>query len=468
MSYEVVIGLEVHAQLNTKSKLFSSSATNFDARPNENVSFGDLALPGTLPVMNEAALAKAILFGKAINAKINERSMFNRKNYFYADLPKSYQTSQFDVAIVEGGFLDIEVEDETKRINITRAHLEEDAGKLIHEGANSLLDLNRAGMVLLEIVSEPEIKSSDEAVAYLKKLHDVLRFLDISDANMQEGSFRCDVNISLNKPGQGFGDRVEIKNLNSFRFVQEAIEYERKRQGALLDKGESVAQETRLFDTQKMQTKSMRSKEDAADYRYFLDPDICPIIAPKHLLEQELPELREAKIKRYCDVLGLKKDDAIILTSSLAMSRFFEFLLLEGRGAKLAANWLNIELLGLLTGDLNIENCPISKESFSTLLGKIESKELSNKAAKDVLAALFTRPDVNIDSLIDKLGLRQVSDEGAIKACIEKVLAANEQKVAEYKSGKDKLFGFFVGQVMKEGKGAFAPDTVNRLLKELL
>lgn len=471
MEFEVVIGLEVHTQLNTKTKIFCSCATSFGEVANTNVCPVCLALPGALPVLNKEALQKAIYFGKAINAKINEVSIFNRKNYFYPDLPKAYQISQFDVAIVEGGKLEIEGDFGKKTIGITRAHLEEDAGKNIHENDNSLVDLNRAGTPLLEIVSEPEIRSADEAVAYLKKLHSIIRFLDISDANMQEGSFRCDVNISIRPKGdEKFYTRVEIKNLNSFRFIQKAIEYEKERQIAAWMDGKyesEIVQETRLFDTTRLVTKSMRSKEEAAEYRYFADPDLLPVLATKEMIDIKIPELADEKIARYMSEYGIKEDDAKVLVSSLEMAKFFEYLIESGCSAKLSTTWLSVELMGLLKGELNITNSPVSKEKLADLIKAIDSGEISNKAGKDVLAYLFEN-DISVSECIEKLGLKQVSDDGAINAIIDEILAKNTDKVEEYKSGKDKLFGFFVGQVMKEGKGAFNPAKVNELLKAKL
>ncbi|MCR2066067.1 Asp-tRNA(Asn)/Glu-tRNA(Gln) amidotransferase subunit GatB [Campylobacter helveticus] len=470
--FEVVIGLEVHTQLNTKTKIFCSCATSFGEEPNTNVCPTCLALPGALPVLNEEAVKKAVSFGKAVNATIHKKSVFNRKNYFYPDLPKAYQISQFDIPIVEGGELFINVNGENKRIGITRAHLEEDAGKNIHEANFSKVDLNRAGTPLLEIVSEPELRSSDEAVAYLKKLHSIIRFLDISDANMQEGSFRCDANVSIRPKGDTkLYTRVEIKNLNSFRFIQKAIDYEVERQSRAWEDGtydEEVVQETRLFDTSKLITRSMRGKEEAAEYRYFPDPDLLPVLLKEEFLNLSIPELPDEKKVRYVKEFGVKESDAEVLISSLEMSRFFENLCGQNLNPKLCVTWLTTELMGLLKGDLTIENSPVSAEKLGTLIKRIEEGEISAKAAKDVLAFVFENVEVEIDAAIEKLGLKQISDDGAIEAVITQILEANANKVAEYKSGKDKLFGFFVGQVMKEGKGAFNPAKVNELLKEKL
>ncbi|EAH7596690.1 Asp-tRNA(Asn)/Glu-tRNA(Gln) amidotransferase subunit GatB [Campylobacter upsaliensis] len=470
--FEVVIGLEVHAQLNTKTKIFCSCATSFGEEPNTNVCPTCLALPGALPVLNEEAVKKAVSFGKAINATIHQKSVFNRKNYFYPDLPKAYQISQFDIPIVEGGELFITINDTQKRIGITRAHLEEDAGKNIHEANFSKVDLNRSGTPLLEIVSEPELRSSDEAVAYLKKLHSIIRFLDISDANMQEGSFRCDANVSIRPKGDTkLYTRVEIKNLNSFRFIQKAIDYEVERQSRAWEDGtyeEEVVQETRLFDTTKLITRSMRGKEEAAEYRYFPDPDLLPVLLKEEFLTLSISELPDEKKTRYMREFGIKESDAEVLISSLEMSRFFEYLCGQNLNPKLCVTWLTTELMGLLKGDLTIENSPVNAQKLSVLIKRIEEGEISAKAAKDVLAFVFENVEVEIDAAIEKLGLKQISDDGAIEAVITQILEANANKVAEYKSGKDKLFGFFVGQVMKEGKGAFNPAKVNELLKAKL
>ncbi len=470
--FEVVIGLEVHTQLNTKTKIFCSCATSFGETPNTNVCPTCLALPGALPVLNEEAVKKAVSFGKAVNATINKKSVFNRKNYFYPDLPKAYQISQFDIPIVEKGELFIDVAGESKRIGITRAHLEEDAGKNIHENEISKVDLNRAGTPLLEIVSEPELRSSEEAVAYLKKLHSIIRFLDISDANMQEGSFRCDANVSIRPKGDTrLYTRVEIKNLNSFRFIQKAIEYEVKRQSEAWEDGtydEEVVQETRLFDTTKLITKSMRNKEESAEYRYFPDPDLLPVLLKDEFLEAKIPELPDEKKARFIKDFGIKENDAEILISSLEMSRFFENLISLNLNPKLCVTWLNTELMGLLKGDLSIENSPVNAKKLGALISFIEKGVISAKAAKEVLAFIFENTQVSVEEAVDKLGLKQVSDDSAIEAVVEQILKANADKVAEYKSGKDKLFGFFVGQTMKEGKGAFNPAKVNEILKAKL
>lgn len=470
-NFEIIIGLEVHTQLNTKTKIFCSCATSFGEAPNSNVCPTCLALPGALPVLNKEVLKKAIIFGKAVNAKINKISMFDRKNYFYPDLPKAYQISQFYVPVVENGEIFINVDGVEKRIGITRAHLEEDAGKSMHQGDISLIDLNRAGTPLLEIVSEPDIRSSDEAVAYLKKLHSILRFINISDANMQEGSFRCDVNVSIRPKGDDkLYTRVEIKNLNSFKFIQKAIEYEVNRQIDAWESGNyesEVVQETRLFDTNKLITKSMRSKEEAADYRYFKDPDLLPVVIEDELFNIEIPELPDEKKQRYIKELGLKEYDAGVLTSSYELASYFEELIKDKRDPKLSCNWLSIELLGRLKNGLSLEECNVSPKKLSSLIKNIEDGIISGKAAKEVLDYLMQN-DEDVDFVIEKLGLKQVSDDSAILEIIKKVIQNNEDKVIEYKNGKDKLFGFFVGQVMKEGKGAFNPAKVNELLKKEL
>lgn len=472
--FETIIGLEVHCQLNTKTKIFCACSTSFGAKANTHTCPVCLALPGALPVLNKQALKKAISFGLAINAKINKKSAFDRKNYFYPDLPKAYQISQWSVPIVENGELIINIENDEKRIGITRAHLEEDAGKNTHEAGHSLVDLNRSGTPLLEIVSEPDMRNSDEAVAYLKKLHSILRFLNISDANMQEGSFRCDVNVSIRPKGENkLYTRVEIKNLNSFRFIQKAIEYEASRQIAAWEDGNyerEVVQETRLFDTTKLITKPMRSKEEAAQYRYFPDPDLLPIVVPDDLMNEasKLPELPDEKKTRYINELGLKPYDAGVIISTYEMARYFEDLINAKISPKLCVTWLCVELLGRLKNGVTIENSPVNSTKMIELLGRIEDGTISANAAKKVLDELITNQSASVDEIIEKLGLKQVSDDRAIVAIAEAVLAANAEKVAEFKAGKDKLFGFFVGQVMKEGKGAFNPAKVNEILKAKL
>lgn len=472
--FETIIGLEVHCQLNTKTKIFCSCPTSFGDKANVHVCPTCLALPGALPVLNKEAVKKAIMFGTAVNATINKKSVFDRKNYFYPDLPKAYQISQFTIPIVEHGELFININGENKRIGITRAHLEEDAGKNTHEEGRSLVDLNRAGTPLLEIVSEPDMRSGDEAVAYLKKLHSILRFINISDANMQEGSFRCDVNVSIRPKGdEKLYTRVEIKNLNSFKFVQKAIEYEVARQIDAWEDGkysELVIQETRLFDTSNFTTRSMRSKEDSAEYRYFPDPDLLTVEISNEMLEEarKIPELPNEKKERYINELGLKKDDAEVIISSYEHAKFFEDLINAGHEPKLCVTWLNVELNGRLKNGLTIEDSPVDSTKMSDLLSRIEDGTISQKAAKEVLDFIMENIEISVDDVIKKLGLKQVNDDATILAVIDAVISKNEQKVAEYRNGKDKLFGFFVGQVMKEGKGAFNPAKVNELLKQKL
>ncbi len=472
--FEVIIGLEVHIQLNTKTKIFCSCSTNFGDDPNSNVCPVCLALPGALPVLNKEAVRKAISFGNAINAKINQRSIFNRKNYFYPDLPKGYQISQFEIPIVENGELYIDFEDkDSKRIGITRAHLEEDAGKNLHDNDISKVDLNRAGTPLLEIVSEPDIRGADEAVRYLKKLHAIVRYLDISDANMQEGSFRCDVNISIRPKGdEKLYTRVEIKNLNSFKFIQKAIEYEANRQIEAWEDGvyeKEIVQETRLFHIPTLTTRSMRNKEDSAEYRYFPDPDLLPLIIDENMLKEakNIPELPDQKKNRLVSEYGIKEYDASVITSSVEMANFFETMIKEGVKAKNAVTWLSVELIGRLKGGVSVKNSPVDAIKLATLVKKIEDSTISAKAAKDVLDYLMLH-DIDVDSAIDKLGLKQMSDEGEIVKIVDEILDLNSDKVTQYKNGKEKLFGFFVGQVMKASSGRANPAKVNEILKKKL
>ncbi|MRJ02400.1 MAG: Asp-tRNA(Asn)/Glu-tRNA(Gln) amidotransferase subunit GatB [Epsilonproteobacteria bacterium] len=475
MEFEVVIGLEVHVQLNTRSKMFCSCPTSFAERQNTNTCPVCLGLPGALPVINREAVKKAILFGRAIEGKINRRSLFNRKNYFYPDLPKGYQISQFEIPIVEEGFLSIEKEDGSKkRIGITRAHLEEDAGKNIHEGEISKVDLNRAGTPLLEIVSEPDMRSSEEAVQYLKKLHAIVRYLDISDANMEEGSFRCDANVSIRPKGDGkLYTRVEIKNLNSFRFIQRAIDYEVERQIEAWEEGvydDEVVQETRLFDTQKGITKSMRGKEESADYRYFPDPDLPPLTIPESLMKEteEIPELPDQKRERFVEEYGIRPYDASLIVSTKETATFFEEMMAEGITPQNGVTWLTVELAARLNKrNLSIEESPVDSRRLAKLVARIEDKTISNKAAKEVLDYLMDH-NVDVDRVIEELGLKQISDSGAIEKLVEEILEANRDKVEEYRAGKEKLFGFFVGQVMKASKGKADPRLVNEILRKKL
>ena len=474
MQFEVVIGLEVHAQLNTKTKIFCSCPTSFGDEPNTNVCEVCLGLPGALPVLNKEAVKKAIAFGTAINATVNKKSIFNRKNYFYPDLPKGYQISQFEIPIVEAGEIFIDFEDgSNKRIGVTRAHLEEDAGKNIHHGSVSHVDLNRAGTPLLEIVSEPDLRSSDEAVMYLKKLHAILRYLDISDANMQEGSFRCDANVSIRPKGDTkLYTRAEIKNLNSFRFIQKAIDYEVERQTAAWEDGvyeQEVVQETRLYDIEKNETRSMRSKEDSAEYRYFPDPDLLPVLIPEDMFEEcsKIPELPDQKRDRFVKDFGIKEYDANVITASVEMAHFYETMLAEGANAKMSVTWLTGELQSRLGNGVTLLTSSVDATKLAMLVKRIEDGTISGKAAKEVLDYLMEN-EVSVDSVIDTLGLKQVSDDGAILTIIDAIIAANGDKVAEYKAGKDKLFAFFVGQTMKESKGTANPAKVNELLKSRL
>ena len=474
--FETIIGLEVHVQLNTKTKIFCSCPTSFAAKQNSNTCPTCLALPGALPVLNLEAVKKAMSFGYAVDAVVNRRSIFNRKSYFYPDSPMAYQISQFDIPIVGEGELTIDFDDgSTKEIGITRAHLEADAGKNMHEGNISKVDLNRAGTPLLEIVSDPDMRSSEEAVLYLKKLHSIVRYLDISDANMQEGSFRCDVNVSIRPKGQEeFGTRVEIKNINSFRFVKASIEYEVMRQIEAYEDGiydQEVHQETRLWDVAKGITKSMRGKEDSADYRYFPDPDLRPTIVTDEMIEEAkiIPELPDAKEKRYIDELGLKRVDALVICADKEMAYYFEEMIDSGATPKSAVTWLTSELLGRLNkASLNIQNSPIYARTLGLLITKIEDDSVSGKGAKEVLDYMMEKSSRDIDAIIDELGLAQVSDDGAILAMIDEILDANQDKVEQYKAGKDKLFGFFVGQTMKASRGSANPSKVNTLLKERL
>ncbi|GAA7007682.1 Asp-tRNA(Asn)/Glu-tRNA(Gln) amidotransferase subunit GatB [Helicobacter pylori] len=473
MPFEAVIGLEVHVQLNTKTKIFCSCSTSFGESPNSNTCPVCLGLPGALPVLNKEVVKKAIQLGTAIEANINQYSIFARKNYFYPDLPKAYQISQFEVPIVSDGKLEIDTKEGAKIVRIERAHMEEDAGKNIHEGSCSLVDLNRACTPLLEIVSKPDMRNSEEAIAYLKKLHAIVRFIGISDANMQEGNFRCDANVSIRPKGdEKLYTRVEIKNLNSFRFIAKAIEYEIERQSAAWESGcyhKEVVQETRLFDTAKGITLSMRNKEESADYRYFKDPDLYPVFIDEKLLKeaQKINELPSAKKIRYMKDFNLKEDDANLLVSDPLLAEYFESMLNLGVKTKMSVTWLCVELLGRLKAEITLENCGVSAHMLGTLAKRIDEGKISGKSAKDVLDRLLEEQGGDVDALIEQMGLSQVNDTEAIVKVIEEVLKNNADKVLEYKSGKDKLFGFFVGQAMKNLKGA-NPSVVNAILKEKL
>ena len=479
MNWEPVIGLEVHLQLATRSKIFSGSATAFGAEPNTQASAVDLAMPGMLPVLNEQAVRYAVLFGLGIDAEIGRRSVFDRKNYFYPDLPKGYQISQFAEPIVGRGEFEILLGDGTsKRIGITRAHLEEDAGKSVHEDYHGQtgIDLNRAGTPLLEIVTEPDLASAEEAVAYLKALHSLVLYLGISDGNMAEGSMRCDINISLRPTGSDrLGTRAEIKNVNSFRFVEKAIAHEIERQADLLDSGGTVVQETRLYDAERDETRPMRSKEVATDYRYFPEPDLLPVVLEESFIEElraALPELPAAKRQRFRDQYGLSAYDAGVLADSRALADYFEAVAGACGDAKLAANWVQVELLGQLNRDgLTLDACPVAPAALGGLLARILDDTISGKIAKQVFEAMW-HGEGDADRVIAAKGLKQVSDSGAIGAMIDTVIAESPEQVAQYAAADDKkrkkLIGYFVGQVMKASKGQANPALVNRLLAEKL
>jgi len=475
MTWETVIGLEVHVQLATRSKLFSGSSTSFGAAPNTQAGIYDLAMPGTLPALNGEALRMAVRFGLAINAEIGKKSVFDRKNYFYPDLPKGYQVSQLAFPIVGKGSLTVTLEDGSEKIiGITRAHMEEDAGKSLHEDFHGLsgIDLNRAGTPLLEIVSEPEIRSAKEAVAYLKKLHSIILYLGICDGNMAQGSMRCDANVSVRKSGDSrLGTRTEIKNINSFRFVEKAILHEARRQIELIEDGGRVVQETRLYDADKDETRSMRSKEIANDYRYFPEPDLLPIVIDDAYIEairSTLPELPDAKRLRFASQYGLSEYDAAVLASSRAMAEYYETVVELCADAKLSSNWVTVDLLGMLNkNNIDIEQSPISAQRLSDLIARIKDATISGKIAKTVFEIML-EDSSGVDQIIEKQGLKQVTDSGAIEQLVDQVISSNPEQVEQYRAGKEKVFAFFIGQAMKASKGKANPDQLNSLLREKL
>ena len=474
-SWEAVIGLEIHVQLATKSKLFSGASTNFGALPNTQACDIDLALPGVLPVLNEEVLKMAVKLGKALNANINTPTSFARKNYFYPDSPKGYQISQMDKPIVEDGFLDIELEDgSSKRIGITRAHLEEDAGKSLHEDfeGQSGIDLNRAGTPLIEIVSEPDISSPEEAVAYLKSIHSIIKYLEISDGNMAEGSMRCDANVSVRKiDSKDLGTRTETKNVNSFRFVEKAIQYEIERQINEIETGNTITQETRLYDSQLNTTRPMRTKEFANDYRYFPEPDLLPVVLEDKFIKkvlEEMPEMPDEKKKRFVNEYNLSEYDSSLLAADKDLADFFEIATKESNAAKLSANWIMGELSAELNKEnLNIQDSKITAKQIGKLVLRIEDSTISGKIAKEIFEKMWTTGQ-EVDAIIEEEGLQQVTDLSEIESMVNKVIDDNPDQLKQYLAGKDRLFGFFVGQVMKESQGKANPAHVNQILKEKL
>ena len=473
MQWETVIGLEVHLQLATQSKIFSGSATTFGAEPNTQASALDLGMPGTLPVLNREVLNMAIRFGLAIGARIATRSVFARKNYFYPDLPKGYQITQFELPIVGRGELQIDLDDgSSKSVGITRAHLEEDAGKSVHEGlrGHTGVDLNRAGTPLLELVSEPEMSNAREAVAFMRKVHTLVRYLRICDGNMQEGSFRCDANVSVRPQGQReLGTRAELKNINSFRFVERAIDYEIHRQVHLLESGAKIVQETRLYDSDRNETRSMRSKEEAEDYRYFPDPDLLPVIIETSLLDEisaSIPELPDARKQRFMQVLGLGQDDAVTLTTTPELADWFEQALAEAGGqARVCANWVLVELTGALhKAGLGLADSPVSPSDLAGLLKRLHDGTISGKIAKMVFDAMFNG-EGSADAIIEARGLKQITDTSMIETVVDQVLASHPEQIEQYRSGDMKVFNFFVGQVMKETRGKANPSQLREMLQ---
>jgi len=475
MEWETVIGLEIHAQLSTKSKIFSAASTAYGAEPNTQACAVDLGFPGVLPALNQDAVKKAIKFGLAIGAEMAPRSVFARKNYFYPDLPKGYQISQFELPIVGKGTLEITLESgETRSIGVTRAHLEEDAGKSLHEDFAGMtgVDLNRAGTPLLEIVSEPDMRTPEEAVAYMKKIHALVQYIGICDGNMQEGSFRCDANVSVRPKGEEeLGTRTEIKNLNSFRFIEKAINYEVERQIDLIEDGGKIIQQTRLYDPDKHETRPMRSKEEANDYRYFPDPDLLPVELDPELLEairKTMPELPEARKTRFISDYNLSKDDAEVLTSSRDLADYFETVAEKSGDVKLSANWVMSTFVGALNKNhVETAQSPVSAESFAGLLARIADNSVSGKVAKDIFETMWNG-EGEADEIIEAKGLKQISDSSALEKMADEVIAANPSQVAEFKGGKDKLLGYFVGQVMKASKGQANPGEISKIIKQKL
>ncbi|MDF1653539.1 MAG: Asp-tRNA(Asn)/Glu-tRNA(Gln) amidotransferase subunit GatB [Coxiellaceae bacterium] len=476
MNWELVIGIEIHVQLATDSKLFSGASTQYGAEPNTQACAVDLAMPGTLPVLNHKVIELATKFGLSVDATINQHNVFARKNYFYPDLPKGYQISQFELPIVEHGHLDISLSDgSTKRVGITRAHLEEDAGKSVHEGLgdHTGVDLNRAGTPLLEIVSEPDMRSAEEAVTYCKTMHQLVRYLGISDGNMQEGSFRCDINISLRPVGQeAFGTRTELKNLNSFRFIEHAIYGEVARQQEILEDGGKIIQQTRLYDPDKDETRAMRSKEDAHDYRYFPDPDLLPVSISQHTIDEiknSLPELPWQKAARYINDYAISKDDATIITNSLDNAHYFESAIAakdDSVKAKQVANWFVTDVLTALEQQ-SINQSPVNPQALAELLLRIADNTISTSIAKKVFTAMW-QGEGSADQIIEAQGLKQMSDSGELEAIVKQIITDNPEQAEQYRGGKDKLISFFVGQVMKATKGKANPGMVNQLLKKHL
>ena len=470
--WEVVLGLEVHAQIKSNSKLFSTASTEWGAEPNSQVELVDCGMPGALPVINEHCVDQAILTGLSINAKINQKSVFDRKNYFYPDLPQGYQISQFEFPIVGNGFLIIETSSGQKKIGITRLHLEQDAGKSIHDNdiKNTLIDLNRSGCALMEIVSEPDLRSPEEAAQYVKKLRSILRCIGTCDGNMERGNLRADVNVSVRKPNSDLGTRCEIKNVNSIKFIQQAIEYEANRQVNLIESGEKIIQETRLFDPNKGETRSMRGKEESHDYRYFPDPDLPPLIITQEKIEklkQSMPELPDEKKKRFMEEYNINDYDAGVLTDDQFVANYFEEVV-KKRDPKLVVSWITVELFSYMKkNDLELSESSITPTKIGGLLDLIISGKISNRQAKELFED-FLKSELEAEKFISKMGIEQVSDENQILELINTVLQKNPKMVDDYKNGKDKLFGFFVGQIMKESRGKANPQIVNKILKDKL